>query len=232
MAKYERISVTLNQSEKILGWCWLIVELFVLPMLLSMANAALNYPLGSAWLNFIYFCVNFIAVLVIFRQFIGRSVSSLGKNLFRCLKGAFLGFCVYYVSNIAMTNLMEFLFPWFSNVNDDTVASLLRLDYIPMLIGTVFLVPFAEEILFRGVVFQSIYIKNHWLGYVLSTAIFCAIHVMGYIGSYDILTLALCFIQYIPASLCLAWAYTEGDNIFAPILIHIVVNAMGVMAVR
>lgn len=232
MAKYERLSTTLNQGERILGWIWLLVELFVLPSLLVMANAALNYPLGSAWINFVFFCINFTAVLIIFRQFIGRSVSSLGKNLFRCLKGAFLGFCVYYVSNIAMGSLMDFLFPWFSNVNDANVASLLYLNYVPMFIGTVFLVPFAEEILFRGLVFQSIYIKNHRLGYVLSTIIFCAIHVMGYVGSCDILTLALCFIQYIPASLCLAWAYTEADNIFAPILIHIVINAMGVLAVR
>lgn len=232
MAKYERLSNSLNQTEVLLGWVWLIFEVLFLPSLLVMANAALHYPLGSAWINFIYFCINFIAVLVIFRQFLGKSVISLGKNFFRTIKGAFLGFCVYYVSNLAMTELMNFLFPWFSNVNDENVTSLLYLDFYPMLIGTVVLVPFAEEVLFRGLVFQSLYTKNHFLGYLISAALFSAVHILSYIGSADPLTLGLCFIQYIPAALCLARAYTEADNIFAPILIHTVINAMGVMAVR
>lgn len=232
MAKNQRLSNSLNQGEVLLGWAYLIFELLFLPALLVMANAALHYPLGTAWINFIYFCINFIAVLILFRQYLGKSVMSLGKDLLRTLKGAFLGFCVYYVSSLAMTELMNFLFPWFSNINDQNVTSLLYLDFYPMLIGTVVLVPFAEEVLFRGLVFHSLYTKNRFLGYLVSTALFCTIHIIGYIGSYDPLTLGLCFIQYIPASLCLAWAYTEADNIFAPILIHTVVNAMGVMAVR
>ena len=67
-------------------------------------------------------------------------------------------------------------------------------------------------------------------GYILSALVFCAIHVISYIGSADPLTLVLCFVQYLPASLCLAWAYTEADNIFAPILIHIAVNTMSILA--
>ena len=232
MAKYERLSNSLNQSEILLGWAYLIFEVLFLPTLLFMANEVLGYPLGTAWLNFIYFCVNFIAVIILFRQFLGKSVMSLGKNLFKTLKGAFLGFCVFYVSNQAMTELMNFLFPWFSNINDQNVSSLLYLDFYPMLIGTVVLVPFAEEVLFRGLVFQSLYTKNRFLGYLISAGLFCAVHILSYIATADPLTLALCFIQYIPASLCLAWAYTEADNVFAPILIHTVINAMGVMAVR
>lgn len=232
MAKYERLTNSLTQAEVLLGWAYLIFEVLFLPSLLVMANAALHNPLGNAWINFVYFCVNFIAVLILFRKFLGKSVMSLGKNFLRTLKGAFLGFCVYYVSNIAMTELLNFLFPWFSNINDQNVTSLLQLNYWPMVIGTVVLVPFAEEILFRGAVFQSLYTKNRFLGYAVSTFLFGAVHVLGYVSTAAPLTLALCFIQYIPASLCLAWAYTESDNIFAPILIHSVINAMGVMAVR
>lgn len=232
MAKYDRLTNSLTQNEVLLGWIYLLFECFLLPSLLAMANAAIQYPLGTAWINFIYFFVNFLAVIMIFRQFLGKSVVSLGKNLLRTFKGAFLGFCVYYVSNLALTELMNFLFPWFSNINDENVTSLLRLDFYPMFIGTVLLVPFAEEVLFRGLVFQSIYTKNRFLGYLISTAVFSAVHVLGYIRTADPLTLGLCFVQYIPASLCLAWAYTEADNIFAPILIHTVINAMGIMAVR
>ena len=230
MAKYNRLSHTLTNAETWLGWAYLPFQVFLLPTLLAMANAAAHYPLGSAWLNFIYFCINFVAVLVIFRKFLGHSVIHLGGNFLKCLKGAFLGFCVYYVTTMALNNLIGFLYPGFSNINDGNVASLTRLDYVPMVIGTVFLVPIAEEVLYRGVVFQSLYAVNHALGYILSALVFCAIHVVSYIGTAEPLTLVLCFIQYLPASLCLAWAYTEADNIFAPILIHIAVNTMAILA--
>ena len=230
MAKNNRIPYSLTKAEFWLGWIWLLFELFLLPTLLVMANAWANSPLGSAWLNFIYFCINFVAVLVIFRKLLGHSVIHLGNNFLQCVKAAFLGFCVYYVTTMAMNNLIAFLYPGFSNVNDTNVASMTRLDYLPMVIGTVILVPITEEVLFRGLVFRSLYGQNRVLGYVLSTAIFCAVHILSYIGSADPLTLTLCFIQYIPASVCLAWAYAESDNIFAPILIHTAVNLMGILA--
>lgn len=230
MAKNNSLSHTLTKFEVWLGWGWLLFQVFLLPTLLVMANAAANYPLGSAWINFIYFCINFLAVLVIFRKYLGRSVTHLGGNFLRCLRGAFLGFCVYYVTTLALNNTISFLYPGFTNINDANVASLTRLDYVPMVIGTVILVPITEEVLYRGLVFRTLYSTNRTLGYILSAMVFCAIHVVGYIGTTDPLTLVLCFIQYLPASICLAWAYTEADNIFAPILIHIAVNTMAILA--
>ena len=38
----------------------------------------------------------------------------------------------------------------------------------------------------------------------------------------------MAFLQYLPAGLCLAWAYTKADTIFAPILIHAAVNAVSI----
>ena len=230
MAKYNRLSHTLTKSELWLGWGWLLFQTILLSDLLAIVNASAGYPLGSEWINFIYFCINFLAVSILLRKFLGRSVTHLGANFFRCIKGAFLGFCVYYVTTMALNHLIAALYPAFSNINDGNVASLIRLGNVPMIIGTMFLVPVAEEVLYRGVVFQSLYAVNRFWGHVLSAAIFCAVHIIGYIGTADPLTLALSFIQYIPAALCLAWAYTEADNIFAPIMIHMAVNTMGILA--
>ena len=220
----------MTKAETWVGLGWLLFQQFLLPSLLVIANTALHSPLGSAWINFIYFCINFVAVLIIFRKFLGRSVTHLGGNFFRCIKGAFLGFCVYYVTTMAVNNTIGFLHPGFSNINDANVGALIGMGYVPMIIGTMFLVPVTEEVLYRGLVFQNLYTTNHALGYILSAVVFCAIHVISYIGSYDPVTMVLCFIQYLPASLCLAWAYTEADNIFAPILIHITINTMCILA--
>ena len=45
-------------------------------------------------------------------------------------------------------------------------------------------------------------------------------------------TLVLCFIQYLPAGLCLAWTYTKADNIIAPVLVHGIINAIAIGLVR
>lgn len=232
MAKIEKHIPILTRSEVLWGWVYLIFEMLFLPTVLAMGNQLLPTPLSSGWLNFVYFCVNFAIVCLIFRRFLGHALSGLGSNLFRVLKAAFMGFCVLYVTNQGMAHLTQRFFPWFSNVNDNAIASMLEADFYPMFIGTVFLVPFTEEILFRGLVFRSLHSVNRPLGWILSAALFCSIHVMGYVGSVDTMTILVAFVQYIPAALCLTWSYTESDNIFAPILIHALVNTMGIYAVR
>ncbi len=232
MSKNNRSFNFISASEFWLGLLYFLFQLLLLPLVLSLANAWLGYPLGAAWLNIVYFSVNFIAVLVIFRGFLGRSVTALGKNFLRVLRGAFLGFCVYYVSFNVLTNVLLTLFPEFSNINDSNITSMVQTARLPMVIGTVFLVPMVEEVLHRGLIFHSVYKKNRALGYIATCAVFGFVHICGYLGTAKPLTLVLCFLQYIPASLCLAWSYTEADNIFAPILIHMAINAMGVGAVR
>ena len=61
---------------------------------------------------------------------------------------------------------------------------------------------------------------------------FAIIHIIGYIGKYSALELLMAVLQYLPAGLCLAWAYTKSDTIFAPILIHAAINAVGILAMR
>ena len=95
-----------------------------------------------------------------------------------------------------------------------------------------FLVPTVEECLYRGLIFGTLRSRNRLAAYALSAALFSLVHVVGYIGVYPLPLLALCLLQYVPAGLCLAQAYEAADNIFAPILIHTTVNAIGMIAMR
>ena len=70
------------------------------------------------------------------------------------------------------------------------------------------------------------------LAYLLSMSIFSAIHVAGYVGMTDWLTLLLCFFQYLPASFALAWSYHRSGSIFTSVLTHTVVNLIGKLAMR
>ena len=127
---------------------------------------------------------------------------------------------------------MSYLLPGFSNVNDTAISAMAQTNYTLMLIGVGFLVPLSEEMLYRGLIFRNLWQDSKVAAYLLSMAAFAAIHVLGYIGSEDITTLLICFLQYLPAGLCLAWTYTKADNIFAPIVVHALVNALAIGALR
>ena len=101
----------------------------------------------------------------------------------------------------------------------------------PVLIGTgvVLLVPVSEELVFRGLIFRPLYNRNPWLGYGVSVFGFSIIHILGYLGEAEPLVLLLCFIQYLPAAFCLAWAYARSKTIWSPVLIHTTINLISVL---
>lgn len=222
----KKLTITMTRREVMLGWLYLGLELFVLPNLFAFGNGLLDTPLSAARLNFLFFVVNFCAIAGIFHPFLRESLLQAKEQ--KILSSAALGLAFYWLGSLALT-----LLPFdFHNVNDASIAAMAAEDYTLMAVGTVLLVPIVEETLYRGVLFGSLYDKNPPAGFLISTLIFCAIHVMGYIGTYPVPLLALCFLQYVPAGLSLAWAYARSGSIFAPLLMHTIINAVGIYAVR
>ena len=99
-------------------------------------------------------------------------------------------------------------------------------------IGTVVLVPPAEECFYRGLIFRNLYAKSPCAGYVVSILAFAMIHILGFVGIYTPLELLMALLQYLPAGVCLAWCYTKADTIFAPILLHAAINFISFQALR
>ena len=88
-----------------------------------------------------------------------------------------------------------------------------------------------RDILFRGMIFTGIRVHSRFWAYAVSMLAFSLIHVMGYVGQYPLHTLALCYLQYLPASFALAWALEYSGSIWAGICLHMIANtiAMSVM---
>ena len=232
MAKKKKLRVLMTRQEEALGWIWLAFQQLLLPVLLRMLNSLLPAPLSAAYLNFIYFSLNCGFILGFFHSFLGKSLTAAGKSFWEFLQAVVLGFVGCQVCDTALSLLIGLLSPGFANVNDQSIIKLAGSHYSLMVIGTVILVPTAEEVLFRGVVFGSIQRRSRLWAYLVSVALFAFVHIIGFIGSYDWLRLALCFIQYIPAGTFLAWSYEKSGSIFAPILIHTAINAIGIYAMR
>lgn len=221
-------TIPLTHREKILGFVYLPVGLLVLPsaLLLLLPGAPETQQ------NFCYFSVNFIACILIFYRLLGLSLKPMQQSPFRFFWIVLLGLAGYQSMSTLLGGLILRFAPEFYNVNDSSILQLLAQDRLLTAVDTVLLVPLAEECLHRGLVFGSLAQKSLPLAYALSTALFCLIHMMGYIGFYPAWMLLVGLLQYVPAGICLAWAYEKSGSLFAPICIHMIVNALGVYATR
>ena len=226
--KHSSLPIPLTGRETRNGLIYMAISFIVLPWLLDAGNSCLAAPLSPGKVNFIYYFVNFSAMLWLCRKFLAQSLRLALKIPFPVVWYAVLGYLGAEALGELVGTLTLAVFPEFSNVNDQTVISMLREDSRLIILGTVFLVPLVEELFFRGLIFRNLHGKSHIAAYLVSMALFSLIHVAGYIGAYSPLHLLLCFVQYLPASFCLCWCYCQTSTIMTPILMHALTNAMSI----
>ena len=222
----------MTKAEYIFGICYLVAQQFLIPYLLVLGAVWLRLPIDELWLNFTFFVLNIVVICIGFSRYLGQNLRHLGKHILQILSTSVVGFVVYWASNLLVSIAIFLYFPSFSNANDASIQAMASQQYWIMFTGSVILVPVVEEVLYRGVIFSFLDRYSRPLAYLLSALFFAAIHVVGYIGSMEPMYLLVSVLQYLPAGLCLCWAYARTGNIFAPVLIHTAVNLMGMLAMR
>lgn len=215
-----------TRLEKILGGMYLLLELFLLPGLLVTVNSLLPNPLSDLWLNLLFFCLNFCVAAAIFHKLLGRSFKLAFSNFWECLQAGVLGYVAYSVSVKLLSWGIVKVYPSFINANDASINGLLSQSPILMAIAVGLMVPVTEECFYRGLLFGGLHKTNRILAYAVSTLVFAAIHVLGYIGSMSTMDLLLAYLQYLPAGLWLAWTYEKSGSLAAAIGVHAAVNLM------
>lgn len=223
--------LSLQPMEMGLGWLYLAAEFLLIPSMIYLLGGFFG-GFSDATANFVYYLTNALCCGLIFRRLLHQSLVQAGKrpgHLLLCSVGAFLA---YQLCFRLLDWILQVTMPGFSNVNDNAIVSMVASAPLLMGIGTILLVPIAEECLFRGLLFIPLYRKNRALGYLVSTLAFSAIHVVGYIGIYPPKLLLLCFLQYIPAGFLLGWACAASGSLFASMLVHSAVNAVSFLTLR
>lgn len=214
--------------EKVWGWGYLLMQLLLIPSLLTGLNELLPKPLGEDALNFVFFSLNFVVILLIFHRFLGYSFLHALVHPIAVLFWTALALAGYLGTQYILEELLKRFLPAFSNPNNTAIAQLTHQNWTLMAIGTVVLVPVVEECFYRGLMFRGLFYRSAWAAYLLSMLMFAAIHVVGYVGTAAWTTLAIAFFQYLPAGFFLAWSYDRSQTIAAPILIHALVNAKAI----
>ena len=222
-----KFSPVLSHRTLRLGFGYLAFELLLLPSLLSWIFRLIGIT-SEAVANFIFFLINFLCCGWIFQQLLRESATRFELWPRKIWGTAAVGLVAQYLISIRLTQLIFLLRPDFANANDAAIAEMAESDLVLMAIGTILLVPPAEECLFRGLIFRNLWSRNHVAAYLVSMAFFSLLHVAGYIGAYSPLHLLMCFLQYLPASFCLCWCYCQTGTIITPIFMHALTNAMSV----
>jgi len=217
---------SLSAGEFSWGMRYLLFQTVFLPGLLGLL------PLSAAILNFVFYCINFCCVLWFLRRFLLQAIQVRPAQLLRILGFGAVFFLLYQVSEWALTAILDTFGFRFANNNDQFVVQMADDRYLLMFIGTVILVPVAEEALHRGVVFRGLYDRSPKWAWCICTVLFSLIHVAGYVGTAAPTDLILSFLQYIPAGLCLAGAYRLSGSLLCPVLIHMAINAMAMLSLR
>ena len=117
-----------------------------------------------------------------------------------------------------------------TNLNDVSISA--QIDDAPrvtMLI-VIFLAPFVEEVLFRGLVFGGLRGKSVLLAYAVSCALFALVHVWQLVVLSRDLTYFLLMVQYLVPGVVLAWVYDRSGTLWTAIGLHAVTNALSVWA--
>ena len=226
--------ILLERYEKIIGWIALPAFFIGLPMLATVAAMLLGVNVFSARVQVLLNCAlelfAFVVLAVCFHRYLGRSFRQARRFPGRFFLAVVVGVVIHFFGTAVMSFLTQLIEPGLENINNSAIEGMAGANIPVMLVYTVLLAPLVEEILFRGVVFTSIRPHSRFWAYAVSIVAFSFIHVMDYVGQYPLRTLALCFLQYLPASFALAWALEYSGSIWAGVTIHMIANAVGMAA--
>lgn len=231
MPVYERPQFKLNMSKaaRILGWCYLPLHLFVLPLLLNIFSFVSGTGLSDRTINVIYYGVGTAYILLFLRSYLRADFDTLLDhkigNFLCLLSGYFFDILLSYAAIIAL----ELIVGSVVNPNEEAIDTMAQSDYSAVFGLTVFLAPVVEETLFRGVVFGTLREKSRVLAYAVSVLLFSFYHIWQYAIAYSDASLFIYMIQYIPVSFVLAWLYDRSRTIWVPIIFHMLINALALV---
>ena len=223
-------AITMRRYEVIGGLIWLAFYLLLMSDAVYWALRLLGLGVDTVTLNKVYFLANFIITVLIFRRFLAYSLPLAADRPLRFLGGILLGFCIYEGVQTAVSIVYELAAPDLWTPNDENIRTIAQGSYYVMWVGAVLLGPLTEETLIRGLVFGNLRRKSRVLAYVVTALVFSLMHVLSYILQMDAVTLLLNLVLYAFPSVALCAAYEYAGTIWAPIALHMILNALSMYA--
>jgi len=220
----------MTPGERVGGVILFLIYLVVLPFVtdpfFNFCEGLLGANISEALRSGIYYCVLFVACVIIFHKFLGRTTDNLGENLGPACQAVLVGLVGLYGLNELLHRLGSLLISGAANLNDTTISA--QIDDAPRFtfLIIVFLAPFVEEMLFRGLVFGSLKGKSRAVAYVLSCLLFALAHVWSFAVGGVTLTRFWVLVQYLVPGFMLCWSYDRSGTLWTPVALHALFNAL------
>ena len=230
------LSQPMTSGERLLGWLYLPVHVFVLPILLPFLILLLQekgIEVSSVQLNIGYYIIGFVFLGVALMSFLRESFSQFCDTFLSSVGRILIGIVLYYAASYVVNFVLGFFVTDLVNPNTGSVIDDVKDNAKPMLAVAVLLAPIVEEVLFRGIVFGSIVKKSRILAYIISTAAFSVYHLWQYaLVGYEVKLLLLYLVQYLPGSILLAKCYEDSGSIWSSIFMHMTINYLALLATQ
>lgn len=214
------------RGARIAGWVYLPVHVFVLPLTLGAALAAVRGELPSdVTCNVWYYLIGLVFTLIAMWGLLRRSYDTLSDGILRCIGILFAAYGLDVLLSLVLQLGAGFIGE-LPSPNNDAVTRLAAADHKRMIAVAVFMAPLVEECLFRGVLFGAIRPRSRFWAYVVSIALFSLYHVWQYVVMYGDPKLLLSALAYVPVSAALTFCYEQTRSIWPPVFFHMCINAL------
>ena len=224
----------MTSGEKIAGTILFAVYLVVLPFvtdpLFRLIGKLLDTTVSATVQSIIYYYVLFAVTLIVFHKFIARTSRNFADNLGVACRNMLLGLIALYGLNELVYRLSAVVISNRTNLNDTTISAQIQDAPRVTLLIIVFLAPFIEEVLFRGLVFGNLKSKSRVVAYLVSCLLFALLHVWQFAVVQQDMTYFLLMVQYLVPGAVLAWAYESSGTLWTSIGLHAVANALSAWA--
>ena len=233
MAKKKSASY-MTSGEKIAGTILFAVYLVVLPFvtdpLFRFVGRLLDTTISATEQSVIYYYVLFAVTLIVFHKFIARTSRNFADNLGVACRNMLLGLIALYGLNELVYRLSSLVISNRTNLNDTTISAQIQDAPRVTLLIIVFLAPFIEEVLFRGLVFGNLKSKSRVVAYLVSCLLFALLHVWQFAVVQQDITYFLLMVQYLVPGAVLAWAYEHSGTLWTSVGLHAAANALALWA--
>lgn len=186
------------------------------------------------YLNVFIGIASLLMAIWIFKDFLldnlrAFRVTILEDSIWSCSIGIGLVYALSFASNIIVMGLLAILgLDKSSSANQQLVETLLNGAPLLMMFQAVILAPIVEEVLYRGLIFRTVYSYNKNAAHIISAFLFGFSHIYSALFAGD-LTQIIHLIPYMTMGFAFSYAYEKRGNICAPIIMHMLNNLIATL---
>lgn len=214
----------MSAHERIKGWVFFTLFVLVFPILMGIFQRFIGGILPIAESSVIYYLLSITIIFLLFWTYLKHNFYLLLDHLSENFFSIFYGLAG---AGLLQIPIMLISYP-VNNPNTVIYPEQFLLSPLSTVLILVGLMPVVEEVLFRGLIFDSIRPCNLPLAWVVSCVAYCLFSVWQFIffyGQTDLRYLVLA-IQYLPMSTALTWCYGRGGSIWSSVILHAAFNAI------